>query len=275
MNTASDTREPPANPAGAALRGTVDDSAAFVAALERMHVAGGDANRMLLQRSSAPERWVSVTARATHPRWAVDASPAWDRDVMRGLGWTQPAADRAWRRIVPGRGRDAAAGAAALVEAVFAADGNGETTWALRLGAAPRVDSDALVTEMREVASSRENQTLRRQRLYHALAASEFLVPLRTATGADPRGSTSRWRHAGTLAGRPVHAVFTDWASACVWDPRGPELVAMRGVDLFAAAARSEAASLLINPGGRVGGELYRHELETIAAGIERMRSRA
>ena len=53
------------------------------------------------------------------------------------------------------------------------------------------------------------------------------------------------------------------------------EYVLMNGTDLFAALIRTRIGSVQINPAGPIGGELYRHEVETVAEGGRILRLRA
>ena len=80
---------------------------------------------------------------------------------------------------------------------------------------------------------------------------------------------------AGELHGRPSAAVFTSREHASTWRAEHEEYVLMNGTDLFAALVRTRIGSVQINPAGPIGGELYRHEVETVAEGGRILRLRA
>ena len=69
----------------------------------------------------------------------------------------------------------------------------------------------------------------------------------------------------GTLGGAHTYAVFTSTAEADLWDPRGLEVALRPGWSIFPAISSLNPGSLQINPEGRLGGELYRNEVESLA----------
>ena len=98
-----------------------------------------------------------------------------------------------------------------------------------------------------------------RQELYRSLIRADLLIPL------DGKGDMVQ---VGTLGDRPVFGVFTDWLSLRHWDPRGHAYRKTRGSPFFLGLGQTPAGSVLINPQGQVGGELYRNEILSIAAAI-------
>jgi hypothetical protein len=72
------------------------------------------------------------------------------------------------------------------------------------------------------------------------------------------------------LGAFPVIAGFTDIDSLRLWQPKGWPFVAMSGARLVPLAVTRRVGSLLINPRGNVGGELYINELESIEGALRR-----
>lgn len=146
----------------------------------------------------------------------------------------------------------------------------GVTGLDLQLGHAPRLENQALLERMRAAGQVRDLPT--RNRLYHGLVRARFIVPLvEPLASAQSGGASLSLRAAGELHGEPVSALFTDWETCARWDPRGLPLTVMAGLDVFPLLASRRFVSVLINPTGAVGGELYRHEVETIAEGCRRL----
>ena len=107
---------------------------------------------------------------------------------------------------------------------------------------------------IRELAGSRSQRA--RNRLYSELLSADLLVPL------DASGELMVF---GDLEGWPVYGCFIDAESLLAWDPRGLSYRTVPGTRLFPALMQTRVGSLLINPSGRLGGELYRNELEALA----------
>lgn len=122
------------------------------------------------------------------------------------------------------------------------------------------VDNSALLDAMRELASTRAEA--QRHALYRQALRATFLLPLE---GGQPRSF-------GDLGGWQILAVFTDLASLNHFDPRGLPYELVKGSELFPRLMKIRMGSLLINPNARVGGELFRHEVESLASAAQRTR---
>jgi hypothetical protein len=128
-----------------------------------------------------------------------------------------------------------------------------------------------LYAAMRTVARGFDEAT--RRAMYTELLNAVLLVPLegeRTDDADLPE--TAPYHVFETLHDRPVIGVFSDWASLRLWEPRGWEYRAVHGSELFENAAAQNVASVRINPGGDVGGELYRHEVDMLVDVVHRFR---
>jgi hypothetical protein len=126
----------------------------------------------------------------------------------------------------------------------------------LHAGPRDRTENPPVLEAMRAV--SRTKDMAARHELYRTLLRAAWLVPM---SGDAPRV-------VGDLAGWDSFAAFTDWAHLRLWDPRGVEYRIIKGRALFPMLLQHRVGSLLVNPGGHVGGELYRNEVESLAAAV-------
>lgn len=128
--------------------------------------------------------------------------------------------------------------------------------------------NDEIVDAMRRLAGSRTHDD--RLRLYNELVNGTFLVPV--ALDADPSDDGADvWFDVGD-DGETVFAIFTDLSQLRAWRLETEDYLPMHGAEFFEEFMESAAVGLRINPGGTVGGELYRHEVELIVRGIHHWR---
>lgn len=129
--------------------------------------------------------------------------------------------------------------------------------------------NDKLVDAMRALADKSNRTEATRQRMYNAMVNSRFLMPFSpdAAPELDPEDAIERVEERN---GRPVFAAFTDFATMRRWRPLQTEYMPTHGSVLFEWLCEEQAAALLINPQGRVGGELLGNELQMLAEGVRR-----
>lgn len=238
------------------------------AQLDRLQAEGGDANRLVIDGEAG---WIAIWSARGSGTWTVTVSagrqmpegvklPAERAQLLYDQGYRQVTAASAYRRETPIK---------PLMPTVLSIFDEVLQTPALtsdlRLGDAPMITNHKAVDRMR--AASRDRSIPARNRLYHGLISAQLLV----ATDGAPAGVESALRAFGSLGGLPTVAAYTDWAAALKHDARGPHLQVMRGMDLFPLLVARKTGSLRINPAGPVGGELYGHELWTVAEGCKRL----
>jgi hypothetical protein len=136
----------------------------------------------------------------------------------------------------------------------------------LQLGEPEPLRNPELIRLMRLLSEKRDWDT--RRALYTALLSATMLVPVDPeADGADEALEVDR------LGKFPVIAAFTDITSLRLWQPRGASYRNLAVSDLVPRAVARRVGSLLINPKGMVGGELYLNELESLDGALKRRAS--
>lgn len=238
------------------------------AELSRLKSEGGAANRLVIEGLAG---WIAVWGARGSSRWTITVSagrqlpegvtlPTERAQLLYEQGFRQRTAASAYRLEI-----DASPLARRLLDVFDEVLRTPATRVDLRLGDPPAQTNPRVIDRMRLV--SRERTQAVRNRLYHGLVQATLLV----ATDGPPQGARSALAAHGTLGERPVIVAYTDWDCAVAHDARGPHVEAMRGMDLFPLLVARGAGALQINPAGPVGGELYAHELWTLAEGCKRL----
>lgn len=238
------------------------------AALKRLRIEGGAANRLVVE---SPGGWIAIWGPRDADEWTINVSagrqlpdgvklPAERAQVLYDQGFRQRTAASTYQQTLSAG--PLGAHVLSLFDEVF------ETPAAsleLRLGEALTQENPTVTERMRTLAADRSPRA--RTRVYHALVKATLLV----ATDGAPTGVNAPLRVFGKLGSLEVVAAYTDWDAAVAHDARGPHLQPMNGIDLFPLLVARKVGSLLLNPAGPVGGELYKHELWTVAEGCKRL----
>jgi len=136
----------------------------------------------------------------------------------------------------------------------------------LQLGEPEPLRNPELIRLMRLLSEKRDWDT--RRALYTALLNATMLVPI------DPESDLADEPIEVDKLGKfPVIAAFTDIASLRLWQPRGAAYRSLAVSDVVPRAVARRVGSLLINPKGLVGGELYINELESLDGALKRRAS--
>ncbi len=104
-----------------------------------------------------------------------------------------------------------------------------------------------------------------RAALYAALLESTLILPTAESFGASD--APLRLLAGENQGGETVLLAFTDEEAVLKWKADGADYVALRAPALFALAARQQAAEVVINPAGPVGGRVLSHEFAPLAQG--------
>jgi len=131
---------------------------------------------------------------------------------------------------------------------------------------------------IRDLAKRRDS--IDRRQVYHALVQADVWTPV-SATSivghVQPADLQPLDREA--LGGLASFSVFTHQSAAEAWQAEEAQGVVLRleriaFVDLLPTLLDAGAGSLYINPAAKFSGELYRHELETMLAGVKTLKRR-
>lgn len=256
MSTAAPTRVSPAAAADLAT------------ALRALTEQGGDGNRLVLEQGPA---WMAFSGQrdAGHVRCVAAARKQLPAGVEVGLdevlhlrraGFSNSGRGPGLARGFELRGGDEPGAVAELcldlLGRVYGRPAGEAVALELRLGDRDRTENPMLVEAMRASAKTKDGAA--RQNLYRAMLRATFLVPM---DGDQPRV-------VGDLSGWDSYAGFTDADHLERWSGRPVDYRIIKGRALFPMLMRRRTGSLLINPGGTVGGELYRNEVEAIANAV-------
>ncbi len=184
----------------------------------------------------------------------------------------RPNRNNLYRSVTPADDATLRSFAAEVLEVfgkAYGVDEGSAAEFDLQLGAAETVRNPDLIKLMRTLSLKRDWDA--RRALYSALLGSTMLVPI------DPDALVNDGVVEPTEVDRlgkfPVIAAFTDIDSLRLWQPRGAPYKAMAVSDLVPLAVTRRVGSLLINPKGLVGGELYINELESMDGALKRRAS--
>lgn len=153
-----------------------------------------------------------------------------------------------------------------LFARAYGVDAGEPAEFDLQLGEPELLKNPELIRLMRLLSEKRDWDT--RRALYTALLNATMLVPidLEAAVADEPQ-------EVDKLGKFPVIAAFTDITSLRLWQPRGTTYRSLAMADLVPRAVARRVGSLLINPRGLVGGELYINELESLDGALKRRAS--
>lgn len=227
-------------------------------ALRAMVDSGGPGGRLVVE---APPLWLIFHREGARIRTEPISSHYLPKGRRFGLeavqgvraeGFTQVSPFKTLQRVDGVEEIDAIAARAARVLHLLGLEG------ALQLhqhqGPSEDTENPALLDAIRGLAKSRAPEL--RRAMYREMLSARLLLRL------DDQGAPLVVE---TLQGWPVYAAFTDLLSLRLKEPRVGNYRVWRGRELFPALMDLKVGSLLINPGGRLGGELYRNEVETLA----------
>lgn len=247
----------------------------LVNALQQLTAEGGADNRLVV---AAGAYFVVVHGRRGAPELLCEAvgnvylqgpaqlTPARER-VLESRGFRERSGKNNLYRDVRAEGPEALARLADDLVALFAhaygiSEGD-QAQFDLQLGELETTRNPDLLRAMKVLAIRRDMDA--RHRVYVSVMNGTFLVPTDPgAPTADEPATVDR------LGAFPVIAAFTDIDSLRLWQPKGWPFVTISGARLVPLAVARRVGSLLINPRGNIGGELYINELESIEGALRK-----
>jgi len=245
------------------------------AALGRFHREGGTGNRLVVSRGPA---WFVLNSGRGEPQARCHAATQKllgdelritpDGVVaLRMAGFARAPQERALSRHLDIATEQQRAELPGLfqswLDAVYGLDESHETHVSLSLGERPVLENERVHQAIRVLAKNRTAAA--RQAVYRALLKAHLSLVVDAAGEPAPFGS---------LQGSHTYAVFTSVAEADLSDPRGHNTEVLPGWAIFPRLHALTPGSLQINPDGRLGGELYRNEIEALANAAANYRPR-
>jgi hypothetical protein len=216
----------------------------------------------VLHSYSPPVR--ALLEAATSRYLAEDMGPSEKGETqLRTSGFKPRRGGRSLGKMVglaqPGLRRELAEEIAFLLEEVYLCQPS-ELQLSLDAPTGFGLKNPGLLEAMQMLSKQRSHEC--RIAVYQRLLNATLLLPLQDG---EPKV-------VGTLGKFNCYGAFTDYRSVRLWDPRGCSLRELYSIDLFPMLQSLGAGSLLINPDGDVGGELYRNEIDTMAKAATRNR---
>ena len=138
----------------------------------------------------------------------------------------------------------------------------------LKLGDRDDLSNERLLRAIEKLSKVRNMSA--RQKLYWAFVKATLLLAVDSDVpefeGIPRRALIGRINYMSFKEITSYHSVgvFTDEESAMKYDPRGLRVYKISGRDLAALCVADKVDSILINPRGHIGGELYRNEILSI-----------
>lgn len=247
--------------------------------LRRLTAEGGDDNRLVV---ASREHYIVVHGRRGAPELLVEAvgnfylptaaalTPGREAVLGQRRFTPRPGRNNFYRAAAPADDAELRALVADVLDVfarAYGAEAGEPAEFELQLGDVEPTRNPDLIRRMRLLSQIRDWEA--RKALYTALLDSTLLVPV------DPDGvRVDEPLEVEKLGAFPVIAGFTDIDSLRLWRPRGAPYRAMPVAELVPRAVARRVGSLLINPKGNVGGELYLNELESLDGALKRRASR-
>ena len=129
-------------------------------------------------------------------------------------------------------------------------------------------ENQRLLKSMKALARTRSERS--RKAMYMALLRAELYVPTEASMGGRDEDVFAQ---DDPLHGNPVYVAFTSLEALRQWRPAEGSFTKMDGMTFFPILSESKAASVLLNPKGELGGELYRNEILVLAEAVPQLKS--
>ena len=229
----------------------------------RVLVESGDVFLHFIRSGSQPKRWICETANCDELAPEHRLSSGRMAELKR-KGFSKSGARRNWTREFEGNSFEVdplVDEAEDILSRIYGIEGR--YTVRLFQRECEHPSNPRMLATMRAMARHPSNES--RRDVYASLVNATLLVPL---AGDEVDEGPDSFQVLELLEGLPVFAAFSDWNALRSWSPRGCRYEAVHGSELFEQLLERHCASLLINPGGDLGGELFRNEIEMIVEGI-------
>lgn len=233
----------------------------------RLIVASRDYYMVFSGRRGEPELLVEAVANFYLPR-AAELTPGRQSQLTSKRFSERPGRNNLYRTVHLRSADDLhtlAAEALEIFAKAYGVDAGEPAEFELQLGDPEPTRNPDLIRLMRQLSVRRDWDT--RKMVYQALLATSMLVVIDPDNADEPAET-------GKLGAFPVWAAFTDIDALRLWQPKGAPFRVTRVDELIPRAVEKKIGSLMINPKGNVGGELYMNELESMYGALQRRASR-
>lgn len=265
-------------------RPTPTQLTSLLQALQVAHHSGEPLKRWVLCRGSQGFISVSPSERASHLAVRAAAGRSLARQLEQGeaelfysLGMTRKSAADPFIAAYPASTEGERHTLSQLIEQLMDRTylkAGEQATLKLYEMEVPELSGAPLLDAMKRVSQERSHQA--RQRLYWAFVKGRLLLSLKGEPRREAIGpltqpeelaqalSAYELEDYSSITGYSSAAVFSTWEGALRCHPDGRLLVEVKGRALLPLLLARGVGSLLINPRGTVGGELYRNELTSM-----------
>lgn len=126
--------------------------------------------------------------------------------------------------------------------------------------------NESLIDAMRLLARNRDDW--HRKQVYQQVLRAKLVVPVKQPVADAEDLTLDDLVAADELVGRPSFVAFTDVVGLKKWRRDHEHYQVVQGVPFVLLLASGQVGSLLINRGGKVGGELYYNEIDAMARAV-------
>ena len=257
-------------------------------ALSRINREGGDGNRFVCQgdrgyvvvsgeRGSSTIKVQAAAGRALEsPLDQHDAQQLYERGFRRSSAAAP--FERVYKGSVPHENVELIEIITLIMQRLYLSQ-SGTMTIKFTLGDLIELNNTKLHSAIQKLINDKDMRL--RQKFYWSFVKAEFLLALdQPAPDLNPLLSgADQAKILGTQLSYHIFKEITPYRSAGVfsemntmlnYDPRGLDFIKISGRTVAALMVSDKIDSLLINPRGQIGGELYRNELDSIDEAMRR-----
>jgi hypothetical protein len=241
----------------------------------RLVVASRDYYMVFSGRPGEPELHAEAVGNFYLPK-AAELTPARQAQLGQRMFVSRPGRNNVYRTVRPQTDAELRSFAGDVLEIfarAYGVEAGAPAEFDLQLGEPEPTRNPDLLRHMKLLSVMRDWTT--RKQVYTTLLDATVLLAIEPygpsgLSGPDAGGDPLEAGRLGTFA---CWAVFTDIESLRLWQPKGAPYRTIAVAELVPRAVERRIGSLLINPRGNIGGELYINELESLHGALQRRAS--
>lgn len=242
----------------------------------RLVVASRDYYMVFSARPGEPELHAEAVGNFYLPKPA-ELTPARQAQLGQRMFTPRPGRNNVYRTVRPQTDDELRSFASEVLEIfarAYGVDPGTPAEFDLQLGEPEPTRNPELLRHMKLLSVMRDWTT--RKQVYTTLLDATVLLAIEPhgPTGLIDPDAGDEPLEAGRLGTFACWAAFTDIDALRLWQPKGAPFKATAVAELVPRAVDRRIGSLLINPKGNIGGELYINELESLHGALQRRASR-